>query len=410
MMAIANLQYTWTLFTIPLSQGLHAKLSDVQLAFTLFILTQSWLVPIEGYLVDRLGAPIVVFVGGLLVGLSWVGSGLAGSLPALYVCYILGGIGVGAVYGACVGAALKWFSDRRGLAAGLVVGAYGSGAALTVIPLQRLIEGKGYQAAFITGGIVQGIVVMALAGFMTAPPRRWHPRRPEKATGDQERARRSAVSFTPLQMVKTGAFCLMYVMSTLVTFGGLVVTSQLKPIAAAYGLDKTGVVLGINALALALMLNLILSGLTRPFWGWVSDRIGRYRMMAVAFGMGALSILALLELVHHPTWFVAFSGMTVFAWGATFVLFSAAIGDVFGSRFATTNNGILYTSKGVASIFAGWGAARLLEETGSWNPVLWLAAAGNLVAAVLAFVWLRCLVTRLTAGTTVGPGPDSGTA
>lgn len=396
MIAIANLQYTWTLFTLPLSEGLQAKLSDVQLAFTLFILTQSWLVPFEGYLVDRLGAPIVVFVGGLLVGLSWIGSGLADSLPALYVGYILGGIGVGSVYGACVGAALKWFPDRRGLAAGLVVGAYGSGAALTVIPIQRIIERSGYQAAFITWGIVQGIVVMALARFMAAPPYGWQPGGRQKAASeDQQRVEQSAVSFTPLQMVKTGPFGLMYLMSTLVTFGGLVVTAQLKPIAATYGLDQRALILGVNALALALMLNLIVSGVTRPFWGWVSDYIGRYNMMAIAFGLGALSILAFLSLVHNPVWFVILSGMTVFSWGATFVLFSAAIGDVFGSRFAATNNGILYTSKGVASIFAGWGAARLLESTGSWFPVLWTAVGCNLLAAILALFWLKPLVARI---------------
>jgi len=398
MTAIANLQYTWTLFTLPLSEGLKAKLSDIQLAFTLFVLTQSWLVPFEGYLVDRLGAPIIVSVGGVLVGLSWVGSGLAGSLPALYVCYILGGIGVGTVYGACVGSALKWFPDRRGLAAGLVVGAYGSGAALTVVPIQRVIEQRGYRNAFITWGIVQGIVVMALAWFMTAPPHRWHPRRLEKVAGNQQRVQQTAVSFTPLQMVKTGAFCLMYLMSTLVTFGGLLVTSQLKPIAAAYGLDTTVVAFGVSALALALMLNLILSGLTRPFWGWVSDYIGRYRMMAIAFGLGALSIYGLLELVRNPAWFVILSGMTVFAWGATFVLFSAAVGDLFGSRFATTNNGILYTSKGVSAIFAGWGAAKLLEATGSWRPVLWVGVLGNLLAAILALFFLKPLVARVTTG------------
>jgi OFA family oxalate/formate antiporter-like MFS transporter len=396
MSAIASLQYTWTLFTLPLAEGLKARLSEIQLAFTLFILTQSWLVPFEGYLVDRLGAPRIVSAGGLLVGLSWVGSGLADSLPALYGCYILGGIGVGTVYGACVGAALKWFPDRRGLAAGLVVGAYGSGAALTVIPIQRLIQQRGYQAAFISWGIVQGIVLMALAWFITAPPRRWQPRSMESAAGDQPRLPQAVLSYTPLQMVRTGAFSLMYLMSTLVIFGGLLVTSQLKPIAAAYGLDTTVVAFGVNALALALMFNLILSGLTRPFWGWVSDHIGRYNMMAIAFGLGAVAIFGLLELVRHPVWFVILSGITVFAWGATFVLFSAAVADLFGSRFATTNNGLLYTSKGVASIFAGWGAARLLEAMGSWTPIFWAAAAGNLVAALLALFCLKPMAARVS--------------
>jgi OFA family oxalate/formate antiporter-like MFS transporter len=227
----------------------------------------------------------------------------------------------------------------------------------------------------------------------------------ESGAGEQPRVLQSAVSYTPFQMVRTGTFSLMYLMSTLVIFGGLLVTSQLKPIAAAYGLDTTVVAFGINALALALMFNLVLSGLTRPFWGWVSDQIGRYNMMAIAFGLGAVSIFGLLELVWNPVWFVILSGMTVFSWGATFVLFSAAVADLFGSRFATTNNGILYTSKGVASIFAGWGAARLLEAMGSWTPILWAAAAGNLVAALLALFCLKPMAARLAGGPILTPPP-----
>jgi MFS transporter, OFA family, oxalate/formate antiporter len=398
MVAIANLQYTWTLFTVPLSTGLHAKLSDIQLAFTLFIVTQSWLVPVEGFLVDRLGARLVIAVGGLLVGLGWVGAGLGQSLRALYACYLLGGIGVGSVYGACVGTILKWFPDRRGLAAGLVVGAYGSGAVLTVLPIQRMIEHSGYRATFITWGIVQGIVVTVMAMFMVAPPSSWKPGGTQLiAAISREKVHQSLIDYTPVQMLKTGTFHLMYLSSVLITFGGLVVTAQLKPIASTYGLDKGGMILGVNALALALMVNLVSTGITRPFWGWLSDHIGRYNTMALAFGVGSLAVLALIGLIHYPIWFVILSAMTVFSWGATFVLFSAATGDVFGARYAATNNGIIYTSKGVASIFSGWGAARLLEATGSWLPVLWAAFVCNMLAAILAFLFLKPMVARITA-------------
>ena len=397
MVAIANLQYTWTLFTVPLSAGLNAKLSEIQLAFTLFIVTQSWLVPVEGFLVDRLGARIVIAVGGVLVGLSWIGAGLGQSLRALYAWYILGGIGVGSVYGACVGTILKWFPDRRGLAAGLVVGAYGSGAALTVLPIQRMIEHSGYRATFITWGIVQGAVVTILARFMVGPPSSWKPGSKQLAAAMRgERVHQSLVSYTPTQMLKTGTFHLMYLSSVLITFGGLVVTAQLKPIASTYGLDKGDMVLGVNALALALMVNLISTGATRPFWGWLSDHIGRYNTMALAFGLGSLAVLGLIGLIHYPMWFVVLSAVTVFSWGATFVLFSAATGDVFGIQYAATNNGIVYTSKGIASIFSGWGAARLLEVTGSWLPVLWAAFACNLLAAILAFLCLKPMVARIT--------------
>ena len=372
----------------------------MQVAFTLFILSETWLVPFEGYLVDRLGARSIVTAGSVLVGLGWIGSGLAGSLGALYGWYTLGGIGAGAVYGACVGTALKWFPDRRGLAAGATAGAYGLGTALTVLPIQRMIDASGYQAAFIVWGAVQAVVVFVAAQFMTAPAASWTPAGRERA-GGKTRVPQSAVSRTPGEMLRTGRFWLMYLMMALVAFGGLMVTAQLKPIAATYGLDKTVVTLGISALALALMLDRILNGLTRPFWGWVSDHIGRCNAMALAFGLEALAILALLRLVDHPIWFVVLSGATFFAWGEIFSLFPATIGDVFGPAYATTNYGIQYTSKGVAAIFAGWGAAKVLETTGSWMPVFWIAVACDLAAALLALVWLKPLLA--TAGGDAAP-------
>jgi len=394
MLAIANLQYAWTLFTVPLTRSLHATLSAVQIAFTLFILAETWLVPFEGYLVDRLGARLIVTAGGVLVGASWIGCGMAETLGALYGWSALGGIGAGAVYGACVGMALKWFPDRRGLAAGATAGAYGFGTALTVLPIQRMIADSGYQTAFIVWGVVQGVVVLGAAQFMAAPPEGWRPPGWEHARANI-RVHQSAISRTPREMLKTGRFWLMYLMMALVAFGGLMVTAQLKPIAATYGLDKTVVTLGISALALALMLDRVLNGLTRPFWGWVSDHIGRCNAMALAFSLEALAILALLQLVHRPIWFVVLSGLTFFAWGEIFSLFPATIGDVFGPAYATTNYGIQYTSKGVASIFAGWGAAKILETMGSWMPVFWVAFACDVLAALLAFFWLKPLLAAM---------------
>ncbi len=394
MMAIANLQYAWTLFTIPLAEALGARLSAVQVAFTLFILAETWLVPVEGYLIDRFGARRVVAVGGLLVGLGWIGSGRADTLRQLYLWYAIGGVGAGAVYGASIGPALKWFPDRRGLAAGLAAGSYGFGTALTVIPIQRMIEASGYRSAFITWGIIQGVVVIMAAQFLAKPPAGWSPA--ARAVSVSRRVVQATVSSTPWQMVRTPTFWLMYSMMTMVAFGGLMVTAQLRPIAATYGLDTRVLWFGITALGLALVLDRILNGVTRPFWGWVSDHIGRYNTMAIAFSLEALAIFALLQLVDHPIWFVVMSGFVFFAWGEIYSLFPAAIGDVFGPDYATTNYGIQYTAKGTASIFAGWGAAMLVELTGSWIPVLWVAVACDLTAAALAFFWLRPLVTRLT--------------
>jgi OFA family oxalate/formate antiporter-like MFS transporter len=396
MMAIANLQYAWTLFTTPLSSALNSTLSAVQLAFTLFVLAETFLVPVEGYLIDRFGARKVVSIGGILVGLGWLGSGMTDSIRGLYFWYTLGGVGAGAVYGAAIGTALKWFPDRRGLAAGLTAGAYGFGTALTVLPIQGMIDTSGYARAFIVWGIIQGVVVIAAAQWLRKPAAGWKP-----AGWDPDAAAslvvQTTTSYTPLQMVKTSTFWILYSMMTMVAFGGLMVTAQLRPIAASFGMDRTIVLFGVTALGLALILDRILNGLTRPFWGWVSDHIGRYNTMAIAFTLEAAAIFTLVQLIEHPLWFVVFSGFVFFAWGEIYSLFPAAIGDLFGPKFATTNYGLQYTSKGIASIFAGWGAAKLVELTGSWLPVLWAAIGLDLLAATLAYFWLRPLAARTTA-------------
>ena len=404
MIAIASPQYTWTLFTGPLTRGLNVQLSDVQVAFTLFVVAQSWLVPVLGYVMDRLGARVVVAAGGALIGVSWVGSGLANSLWSLYLCYTIGGVGVAGVYGACMGLALKWFPDRRGLATGLAVGAYGSGAALSVVPIRHLIEGAGYRTAFILWGFLQCLTLLVVAWPMMTPYSGWKVPEGDRPLAVVPPVHPPVRSSTPGQMIGSGIFYLLYVVAVLVTFGGLMVSAQLKPIAVAHGIDKVSMLPGVDALSIALMANLIVAALARPFWGWLSDRIGRYYTMAMAFTLGGLAILGLLESMRVPLGFVLFSCLTAFTWGASFVLFSAAIGDAFGTEYAATNNGIHYTSKGVAAIFAGWGAAKLVEATGTWVLVLWLGVVCNLVAAVLVIFVLRPMI----AGVVSIRGSDSG--
>jgi len=352
-----------------------------------------------------------VSFGAVLVGLAWVGAGSVHSLTGLYFWYALGGVGAGAVYGACMGLALKWFPDHRGLAAGMTAGAYGFGTALTVIPIQKMIEGGGYQSAFIFWGIVQGLLVLAIVQLVKPPDEGWKPL--HWTPPPELKKSQSAISYRPSEMVKSGVFYLMYFMMALVAFGGLMVTAQLKPIAASFGFDKGVFMLGLSALSMALMLDRILNGLTRPFWGWISDHIGRYNTMAMAFALEGMAIIALTQLVHRPLWFVLFTGFTFFAWGEIFSLFPAAIGDIFGPKYATTNYGIQYTSKGLASIFAGWGAAVLMQSYGSWIPVLWCAVVCDLTAATLAFFALKPLVAarmrRLSAEHVV-PEPGAGIA
>jgi OFA family oxalate/formate antiporter-like MFS transporter len=406
MMAIANLQYAWTLFTIPLTKSLNAPLSAVQLAFTLFVLAETWLVPVEGYLIDKLGARIVVTFGGVLVGAGWIGSGYAQSLAGLYFWYTLGGVGAGAVYGASIGTALKWFPDRRGLATGLAAGAFGAGTALTILPIQNLIESSGYRSAFIVWGMIQGVIVLVVAQFMLAPLANWRPAGWTPPRAGTSGVAQSQKSRTPWEMLRTPTFWVLYCMMTFVAFGGLMVTAQLRPIAAIYGMDKTIVWFGISALGLALVLDRIVNGITRPFWGWVSDHIGRYNTMAITFFLEAIAIFLLIQVIDRPVWFVVLSGFVFFAWGNIYSLFPAAIGDLFGPKYATTNYGLQYTAKGTASIFAGVGAAWLVEMTGSWTPVFWVAIACDVAAALLAFFWLRPLTARLTQGDIMVPeGP-----
>jgi OFA family oxalate/formate antiporter-like MFS transporter len=396
MMAIANLQYAWTLFTTDLTRSMHANLDAVQWAFTFFVIAQTALFPVNAYLVDRLGPRIVVAFASVLVGVGWIGAGLAPSLFALYVVYAIGGLGAGAVYGGCVGVAMKWFPDRRGLCVGLVAGSYGFGTALANIPIEHMIKASGYQSAFITWGIIQGLVVLVAAQFLRLPPAGWLPAGWEAIKARmQHRVQQSSRDYTPPEMLKSGTFYLLYLMMTLVTSSGLMMTAQLKPIGVSYGFDKYATIGGLTVLTLTLTLNQVLNGSARPFFGWVSDHLGRYDTMAMVFTIEAAAIIALTLLVNHPVWFVVMSGLMFFAWGDIYSLFPAAIADIFGSRYATTNYGIQYTSKGVGSILAGPGAALLMAATHSWLPVFWAAVGCNVTAAGLALFWLKPLVTRL---------------
>jgi OFA family oxalate/formate antiporter-like MFS transporter len=396
MLAIANLQYAWTWFTTPLTQSLNATLAAVQSAFTFFVLTQTWLAPINAYLVDRFGPRIVVTLAGVLVGAGWIGAGLANSLPALYAAYGIGGIGAGAVYSATIGIAMKWFPDRRGLCVGAVAGSYGFGTALTVLPISHMIETSGYRSAFLIWGAIQGLVVLVAAQFLTMPPTGWLPAgwKAIKAKVNRK-VQQSLRDCTPQEMLKSGSFYLLYLMMTLVTFSGLMLTAQLKPIGDAYGFNKHILFGSLTVLSLTATLNQVLNGSARPFFGWISDHFGRYDTMAVVFILEAVAITALTLLVNHPVWFVALSGLMFFAWGDIYSLFPAAIADIFGSKYATTNYGIQYTSKGIGSILAGPCAAWLMAASGSWLPVFWAAVACNVIAAALAVFWLKPRVTRL---------------
>ena len=390
MAMIANLQYGWTLFVNPIDAKHHWGRAAIQVAFTTFVVCETWLVPIEGWLVDRFGPRPVVLVGGILVGIAWVMNAYASSLFMLYVAAAIGGVGAGAVYGTCVGNALKWFPDRRGLAAGLTAAGFGMGSALTIIPIQAIIKSSGYETAFLYFGIGQGIVVFLLSFGLAAP------RKGEVAEVAKVALTRRQYSW--VEMIQTPVFWIMYVMFVFMAAGGLMATAQLGPIAKDFRIADVPVSLvGITlpALTFALSIDRILNGVTRPFFGWVSDHIGRENTMFIAFGIEAIGIVALARLGHNPVYFVILTGLVFFAWGEIYSLFPSTCADTYGSRFATTNSGLLYTAKGTASIIVPY--TSVLSAGGNWHTVFYLAAALNAIAAIMAFAVLRPMRARLMA-------------
>jgi OFA family oxalate/formate antiporter-like MFS transporter len=349
-------------------------------------------VPVEGWFVDRFGPKIVVLVGGVLVGIARVMNAVADSLSVLYIAAAIGGTGAGAVYGTCIGNALKWFPDRRGLCAGLTAAGFGAGSALTIVPIQQVIANAGYEAAFLYFGIGQAIVVVVLSLLLRAPV-------PGETPAPQARLQQSARDYTPLEMVRSPIFWVMYAMFVLVGAGGLMATAQLAPIAEDFQIGGVPVsLLGITlpALTFALSIDRILNGVTRPFFGWVSDNIGRENTMLIAFGLEAVGIWALSAFGHDPVGFVILSGLVFFAWGEIYSLFPSTCTDVYGVKYATTNAGLLYTAKGTASLLVPLGNV-LAQATGGWHTVFLVAAAMNLIAALAAPFVLKPLRARHAA-------------
>src|SRR5947209_3070874 len=386
MTMIANLQYGWTLFVNPIDAKFHWGRAAIQVAFTNFVLTETWLVPIEGYLVDRFGPRPVVLVGGVPCGIAWAMNSFADSLSMLYVAAAIGGTGAGAVYGTCVGNAVKLFADRRGLAAGLTAAGFGAGSALTIIPISNMIKADGYEKAFLYFGLGQGIVVLII-GMLLADTRRITA----AVSVVNEKLQQARRDFRPVEMLRSPVFWVMYLMFVLVGAGGLMATAQLAPIAKDFKIADIPVsLIGLTlpALTFALSIDRVLNGLTRPFFGWVSDHIGRELTMLIAFGFEALGIFLLYLYGKDPVMFVILIGLVFFAWGEIYSLFPSTCTDTFGARYATANAGLLYTAKGTASLLVPL-ANVLVSATGNWHAVFVVGALLNAAAALLAWFVLR---------------------
>ena len=387
MACVANLQYGWTLFVNPIDAKYHWGRSAIQVAFTIFVLIETWLVPVEGYLVDRFGPKWVVLTGGILVAIAWVMNSSASSLPILYFAAAVGGVGTGCVYGTCVGNALKWFPGRRGLAAGITASGFGAGAALTIVPILHMINTSGYEQAFLFFGLLQGGIVFVVSWLLLAPP--------AQLLVAKVKANQTAHGYTPAEVLRSPVFYVLYVMFVLIAAGGLTMAASMAPIAKDFKIDKVPVDLfGITmaALAFALSLNRIFDGVGRPFFGWLSDQIGREYTMALAFTIGAIALYTLSQSGSNPVTFVLVTALYFGVYGEVFSLFPATQGDTFGSKFAAANNGMLYTAKGAGALLVPIAAG--ISKSHGWAPVFFIAMSFNIIAALLALFVLKPMRAR----------------
>jgi MFS transporter, OFA family, oxalate/formate antiporter len=392
MMAISSPQYVWTLFTGPLNSKLGTTLAELQWTFSLLIILQTWFSPFQAYLVDRFGPRLLISIGALLSGGSWVLSAYVDNIWALYFTYgVLGGFGTGIIYVGIIGLMVRWFPDRRGLATGLAAAGYGFGAIFTSFPIDSMIKSSGYAHTLVVWGIIQAVIGIVAAQWLRIPPDRdaTADAAPAAAIGAQQTRR----SYSPREMLQSPIFYLLFVMMSMMSTSGLMVVSNVGPFAKEFGVANA-LVLGMAALPLSLTLSRFTNGLTRPFFGWVSDHIGREATMALAFSLEALAIVILFAYINQPALFVVLTGLVFFGWGEIFSLFPSTLTDTFGPKYAATNYGFLYIAQGVGSILGGPAAAFLKQTTGSWTIVFIVVAVLDAVTALLAITALRSMRRR----------------
>jgi len=384
MCMIANLQYAWTLFVRPLQQAHRGwDLAGIQWAGTLFLLFETWITPVEGWLIDRLGPRIFLTTGGLLVGIGWSSMGYANTLTQLYVLYAIAGVGAAFIYSGSVATALKWFPDKRGTVSGFITAGFGAGAALFIPIISRALQVTNVKAVFLWTGIIQGLLIVIAAQFLHNPGPDFSVS-PAAKKPISPKVRRNAQQFNSLQMLLTPQFYVMFITFVMINVGGSMLTIQGAPVAASFNISAA-------FLTAALATSRLANGAGRIFWGWISDRIGREMAMFIPYVLQAFSLLLVLKVGRvSGTWFTISMAVVYFIWGSMFSLFPAIIGDYYGARNATSNYGFLYMAKGVAAILAGGVAALFFQKFGNWNAVFY-GAAGLAFAAALLVLVLRAM-------------------
>jgi len=390
MMTISSPQYVWTLFVPSFQKTTGSILSEVQWTITFLIVLQTWLSPLQGFLIERLGPKVLIGLGAAMSGVGWIASSYITTIWGLYATYgLLCGVGTGIVYIGIIGLMVKWFPDRRGLATGVVAAGYGFGAILTTFPIDTMLKASGYQHTLVVFGAIFAAIGLIGALMLKSPPE-------GKIAGQ---AMPGAVAtpggLAPIAMLRTPVFWLMFVMMSMMSTGGLMVITQFTSFAKSFGIDgkTTVVILGVTLAAIptALTFDRITNGLTRPFFGWVSDHIGRENTMATAFILEGLAIFLMLQYRSDPFLLVVLSGLVFFGWGEIFSLFPSTLTDTFGTEHATTNYGFLYMAQGVGSILGAPVAAMVYEATGSWMPVFGLVIGMDILTGLLALFVLKPL-------------------
>ena len=397
MMTISSPQYVWTLFVPSFQKTTGSILSEVQWTITILIVLQTWLAPMQGFLVERFGPKLLIGLGALMNGAGWIASSYIQTIWGLYATYgLLCGIGTGIVYIGIIGLMVKWFPDRRGLATGVVAAGYGFGAILTTFPIDSMIKASGYQHTLVVFGAVFGVLGLIGALVLRSPSE-------ERMTGQATLATKE-VGYAPIIMLRSPVFWLMFVMMSMMSTGGLMVITQFTSFAKSFGVtaQTTVVIFGMAFVAIpaALTFDRITNGLTRPFFGWVSDHIGRENTMAIAFILEGIAIFLMLQYRSDPYLLVVLSGLVFFGWGEIFSLFPSTLTDTFGTKHATTNYGFLYMAQGVGSILGAPIAAMIYEATGSWMPVFGLVIGMDVLTGLLALLVLKPLRQAWFARTT----------
>lgn len=382
MAAISSPQYVWTLMTRPLTDKLGVGLAELQVTFSLLIILQTFFSPFQGRLVERFGPRLLISLGTVMAGLSWVLSAQVSGLAALYLVYGgLGGLGTGIVYIGVVGLMVRWFPRHRGFAAGAVAAGYGMGAIMTTFPVSVSLGQYGLEQTMTVFGLL-----FAAVGFLASQGLKLPP--DSGALPASQTVAQSSRQFTSREMLRQPLFWLMFAMMAMMSTSGLMVTSQMAVFAEDFGISKA-VVFGMAALPLALTIDRFTNGLTRPLFGFISDRYGRENTMFIAFALEGVAMTLWLACRDDPMLFVLLSGVVFFGWGEIFSLFPSTLTDTFGSEYAGSNYGWLYISQGIGSIFGGPLAALLYQHTQGWEVVFSCAIGLDFITAALAIALLK---------------------